>query len=221
LKVRRLYRGRLSPDQAVELQLRLRKRLDLSPYEGTPRLVAGADSVFDEKRGAALAAAVVLELPSLEIVERAAARTPLDFPYIPGLLAFREGPALLAAFRKLKSRPDAVFIDAHGFAHPRRFGEACFVGMALNLPTVGVGKSILVGKHGPVPTPFGSSAPLVHEGETVGVAFRAADGTRPVYVSAGHRVDLASALRLTRLVCDGRRLPKPIREADRASKRLG
>jgi len=163
---------------------------------------------------------VVLALPGLEVVEEATARGKSPFPYIPGLLSFREGPLLMKAFRKLERKPDLVLFDGHGLAHMRRFGIACHMGLLLGLPAIGCGKSRLVGEHGESGPRPGDWTPLRHEGRTVGAVLRTREGVKPIYVSPGHRIGLASAIRWT-LKCLGRtRLPEPTRQAHLLANRL-
>jgi deoxyribonuclease V len=177
--------------------------------------VAGTDVGFDRRRGLTRAAVVVLSLPALETVDEAVAEIPTRFPYVPGLLSFREIPALLAAFEILATTPDAVLCDGQGRAHPRRFGLACHLGVLLDLPTAGVAKSRLVGTHGPVPAARGSWTRLEDGGEVVGAVLRTRAGVRPVYVSIGHRLDLGRCIDLV-MACTGRyRLPETTRRADR------
>lgn len=206
------YRGRkLSYRAAVEIQERLRDRV-LKRWKGpAPRTVAGVD--ISIKDGRASAAVVVLAFPSMEYVTDATATRPADFPYIPGLLAFREVPVALKAFAKLDQRPDLLMVDGHGLAHPRRFGIACFLGVELDLPAIGIGKSLLVGEHRQPGARRSSQTQLRHEGEVIGKALRTRDGVNPVYVSIGHRIDLESAVRFTLRCSKGYRLPEPIRAA--------
>jgi deoxyribonuclease V len=161
------------------------------------------------------AAVVVVALPGLEVVEtkRAAARA--RFPYIPGLFSFRELPPLLAAFRQIRTAPDALLFDGQGLAHPRRFGLACHAGILLGRPTVGCAKSILVGEHGRLGRARGSVADLISSGEVVGAALRTRAGVKPVYVSPGHLVDLPSALALVLDTTSRFRIPEPLRLAHR------
>jgi deoxyribonuclease V len=142
------------------------------------------------------------------------ARRKLRFPYVPGLLSFREGPVLLAAFARLRVSPNVILIDGHGVAHPRRFGIACHLGLLLDCPTIGCAKSILVGEAVEPGAQAGSVAPLVDKGETVGMALRTRGQVRPIYVTIGHRVSLGSAVRIVAQCVDGFRIPKPTREAD-------
>ena len=160
---------------------------------------------------------VVYRFPEMEEIARAFAVVALGFPYIPGLLSFREIPALLAALKKLKKMPDLMFCDGQGYAHPRRFGLASHLGVLLDKPAVGCAKSILIGSHGALTERAGSWTELVDEkagGERIGAVVRTGDGVRPMYVSQGHRVSLETAIRLTLEVADGYRIPRPTREAD-------
>ena len=210
-----LHRWRVTPREAAAIQRRLAPRLVLRAPRGLRvRLVAGVDAAY--AGGRVLAAAVVLRLPGLAEVERVVVSEPVRFPYVPGLLSFRESPALLRALRRLRVRPDLVLVDGHGVAHPRRFGIACHLGLWTGIPTVGVAKSLLVGEHAAPGRAAGSWAPLLHRGERLGVALRLRDGGAPVLVSPGHRADLRAAIRWTRRCAGGHRLPEPTFLADRA-----
>jgi deoxyribonuclease V len=207
-------RWNLTPREAVRLQEKLRKRVVEEDRKGRIRLVAGADVAFDPATDIAFAGVIVYQFPEMEEVERAMARRKLRFPYVPGLLSFREIPVLLAAFARLKTEPDLVLIDGHGRAHPRRFGIACHFGVIFDRPAIGCAKSLLVGEHREPGRKAGAMSPLLLEGERVGEVLRTRDHVRPIYVSAGHRVSLDSAVKLVRQCLDGYRLPKPTREAD-------
>lgn len=203
----------LSPAEAVEIQNRLRDRVR---REGnvSADTVGGAD--VSERAGIARAAIVVTR--HLLPVEEAAVESPVRFPYIPGLLAFREIPALLGAWAKLRLRPDVLIVDGQGIAHPRRFGIASHLGVLLDQPTIGCAKSRLVGRYEEPPPERGAWTPLVDRGEVIGAALRTQTGRRVVYVSIGHRVSLETAIRVV-LECSPRyRLPEPQRLADRLSK---
>lgn len=163
----------------------------------------------------AIGGVVVFRYPEMEKVELAYAIEPLRFPYVPGLLSFREVPVLLAALAKLKRMPDLLFCDGQGFAHPRRFGLACHVGVWAGRPSIGCAKSVLIGEYGALREKAGSWTELTDEGEVIGAAVRTRSGVRPVYVSQGYRVSLKTAIQTTLAVCDGVRIPKPTREADR------
>jgi deoxyribonuclease V len=218
MRIHRLHGWNLTPRRAIALQEKLRDRIVAAPLPAEPGTVAGADCAFSG--GRIHAAVIVYSFPDLAEIERASASLPLAFPYVPGLLSFRECPVVLKAFSRLKTAPDVVFVDGHGMAHPRRMGLACHLGLWLDRPTLGCAKSVLVGEFGPLGRRKGSSSPLVHDGRTVGAAVRLADGVKPVFVSVGHRIALDDAIRLTLACSDGFRLPKPTREPDRWSKQL-
>lgn len=207
---------RLSPKQVRSLQEELVGAVRQEPLASTPRLVAGLDVAYDLRRRLAVGAAVIVDVATLEPVETAVVNVELTFPYVPGLLAWRELPALLAAWQKLAARPDLVLCDGQGRAHPRRCGLACMVGLLLGVPAIGCAKSLLVGRHGRLGSRRGASAALIDRGEEVGRAVRTRDGVRPVYVSIGHRITLdetvAWVLRLAR-----HRIPEPLRLADHAA----
>jgi deoxyribonuclease V len=184
------------------------------------RLVAGADVSYDRASPVLFAAVVVLDAESLAVVEVAATTAHASFPYVPGLLSFRELPPLLAAFEKLGTRPDLVFGDGHGRAHPRRFGFACHLGVALDLPTVGIAKSRLVGEHREPGPRRGAHVSLRDGGEVIGSVLRTRPEVEPIYVSIGHRVSLATARRLALRFAPRFRLPEPIRAAHAEVNRL-
>lgn len=208
-------RWNLTPREAIRLQQSLRDRVELEDRLGEVRYVAGADMAFDPETAIAFAGVVVYSFPDLKEVERRMARRKLRFPYVPGLLSFRESPVLLAAFARLRTEPDLILIDGHGCAHPRRFGIACHIGILLDKPTIGCAKSLLVGEHAEPAEQAGSTTPLRLSGERVGVVLRTRDGVRPIYVTTGHRISLDSAVRLVKQCLDGYRIPRPTRDADR------
>jgi len=215
MDIHALHDWDVSPAEALRLQEELRGRLVRENGLGKVATVAGADvSVRGEL---ARAAVVVLSYPDLVVLEVATAVAPATFPYIPGLLAFREAPAILAACAQLRHEPDLFIFDGHGRAHPRRLGIACHVGLFLDRPTIGCAKSRLCGEHAPVPEAAGAWVPLVDAGETIGAAVRTRGGVRPVYVSAGHRSDLATAVHYVLACCRGYRLPEPCRRAHAAA----
>jgi len=207
-------RWNVTPQEAMRLQESLRERVELEDRFGALRHVAGADLAFDPATEVAFAGVIVYRFPGLEEVERRTARRKLRFPYVPGLLSFRECPILLAAFARLETEPDLVLIDGHGRAHPRRFGIACHMGILFDKPTIGCAKSRLVGEHQEPDERPGSTSPLMLEGERLGVVLRTRDRVRPIYVTTGHRVSLDTAVSLVKQCLDGFRIPKPTREAD-------
>jgi deoxyribonuclease V len=205
-------------EEALATQERLRGRVDLADdLPELPPTVTGLDVAYDDAGGIA-AAVVTLETAGLTVVEERTHRAKAVFPYEPGLFAFRELPPLLAALDRLEHAPDVLVCDGHGLAHPRRFGLACHLGVLTGLPAFGVGKTRFVGSHEPPAPPRGSSAPLVDAGEVVGTVLRTRDGVKPVYVSAGHRIGLAHACRLTLALTPRYRLPETTRHADRLSR---
>ena len=207
-------RWKLTPREAIRLQGRLRERVALKDSFKRIRYVAGADIAFDPATDMAFAGVIVYRYPSLVEVERRMARRKLQFPYVPGLLSFREIPILMAAFRRLEIEPDLLLVDGHGRAHPRLFGLACHLGVLFDKPAIGCAKSLLVGEAGDPPVKAGSVAPLVYHGERVGTVLRTRDNTRPIFVTQGHRISLATAVKVVRACCDGYRIPRPTREAD-------
>ena len=214
MNIRPLHRWSLSPRRARELQQGLRRRVSLAGDLKAVRSVAGCDLSLERGGNNAYATVIVYSFPELIEIERSNARARLSFPYVPGLLSFREGPVLLKAFRKLKRRPDLVLFDGQGYAHPRRFGLASHLGLWLDLPSVGCAKSRLCGEYSEPGQTRGESTPLTANGEIIGSVLRTRDGVKPVFVSVGHRLSLESAVCLVLACGDGYRLPKPTREAD-------
>lgn len=200
-----------TPQQAAEEQHRLAEKVVLCPLPAPPATVGGLDVGI--KDSMAQAAAVVLAYPDLAVVAHVLARRPVAFPYIPGLLAFREIPVVLDALRGLDALPDVLICDGQGIAHPRRMGIATHLGVILDHPTVGCAKSRLCGTHDAVPVERGAWQPLEDKGEIVGAVLRTRRGVKPVYVSPGHRTDLATAMHLTLSCAPRYRLPEPIRLA--------
>jgi deoxyribonuclease V len=203
----------MTPRQAIRLQRRLAGRVRIEPLPRPLRLVAGADVAFspDEKR--CLAGVVVYDVQKQEVVEQVLAWRPVRFPYVPGLLSFREAPAVLAAVRKLRTVPDLFLLDAQGLAHPRRMGLASHVGLLMDRPTVGCAKSRLCGEQQTPAATAGSIAPLTHCGDTIGSVLRTRNGIKPVYVSVGHRVTLPDAISVVMSCVTRYRLPEPTRLA--------
>lgn len=208
-----LHDWEVTPREAVELQKSLRERVRITPLEKRVETIAGADISFNKFDPAVYAGLVVLSLPSLEVIEEVCVVSRTRFPYVPGLLSFRESPSVLEAWSKLKTEPDAVMFDGQGLAHPRRVGIACHVGLLINRPTLGCAKSVLVGKYEEPEMERGSWTEMVDKGEVVGAAVRTKTKVQPIFVSPGHLIDLEGAIRLT-LECDGGyRQPEPTRRA--------
>jgi deoxyribonuclease V len=176
--------------------------------------VAGADVAFSRRHERFFATVIVLSFPGLEVVEQVSAWVRPSFPYVPGLLSFREGPALVKAFSRIKSDPGAVIFDGQGIAHPRRLGLAAHMGLWLGKPTVGCAKSRLIGEHRQPGEKKGQAVRLMDKGEKIGEVLRTRDGVKPVYVSPGHLADFKTSTRLVLLCCTRYRLPEPTRLAD-------
>ncbi len=205
------HRWDLSVEEAQELQRQLARKVIKQKTFGDIRLVAGIDVGF--RGDEAIAGVVVLEYPEMKEVEAATAKMAVSFPYIPGLLAFREGPAIVAALEKLRSEPDLLILDGQGIAHPRRMGIATHIGVIFDRPSIGCAKSRLTGSyHEPGPEK-GSWSYLYDGAEVVGAVLRTKDKAPPVFVSIGHRIDLQSALEVVLPACRGDRLPEPTRLA--------
>lgn len=221
MRVRRLHGWDLSPREAVALQRRLRTQVRCVDRIAELDRVAGVDVAFEDGGAVTRAAVAVLEWPGLSLVEQALARRQTGFPYVPGLLAFRELPAIVAALETLEVMPGLILCDGHGLAHPRRFGIACHLGLLAERPTIGVGKTRLVGEDVEPDRERGARVPLVDRGETVGAVVRTRTGVRPVYVSPGHHVSLDTAVELVLRAAPRYRLPEPIRAADRLASARG
>ena len=213
MEIREIHPFDLTPGEAVRLQEALRARVRLSGDVGEISLIAGADASYTKGSDEIYAAVVVLRYPDLTVVEQVSACAETSFPYIPGLLTFREGPALLEAFRRLRSEPEVIFFDGQGIAHPRGLGIASHMGVLLDRPTVGVAKRLLVGMAAEPGTARGSASPVRCDGETIGMAVRTKEKTKPVYVSVGHRITLLQAIDLVLATARRYRLPEPTRQA--------
>lgn len=204
--------------EARTLQERLRHRVRLDDDFGDVRWIAGLDAHYARRAAICWGAAVLLRADGLELVESVLASAPLNFPYVPGLLSFREAPALLAALDLLSVRPDLVLVDGQGIAHPRRLGIASHIGVLADLPTIGVAKSRLIGDSDEPRSERGAAVPLLHQGERIGTVLRTRTGVRPLYVSPGHRVSFETAARWTLNLAPRFRIPEPTRLADRLSR---
>ena len=209
------HRWSVSPAEAIAIQKRLAPRVRQALLRRAVRLVGGTDLAFSPDGLHCIAAIVLWDAKSENVVEQHVATRKVAFPYVPGLLSFREGPAVLAALRKLKHEPDVLMCDGHGLAHPRRFGLACHIGVIASLPAIGCGKSRLIGEHHPPAPKRGSKTPLTDNGEVIGTVLRTRNGVKPVYVSVGHLITLPQAVTAVLECATGYRLPEPTRLADR------
>ena len=213
-----LHRWDVNPDEAIALQ----RALAQQAREGEPlalgdiHSIAGIDASYRE---VGVAAVVVLSYPALDLIEKVVAEHSSDFPYTPGLLSFREGPAVLRALERLTTEPDLLMFDGQGYAHPRRLGLATHLGLYLNRPSIGCAKSRLVGTYDEPGPALGDTAPLMDRGEVIGMALRSKPRTNPLFISSGYRFDLASAVAVTVACLRGYRMPEPTRLADRLTKK--
>lgn len=205
----------VSPREAINIQTDLAGEVELKPLLAAPRTVAGLDVSVRKDR--VRAAIVVVETSENTVVDQAIWEGPVVFPYVPGLLSFREIPAILPALENLSSDPDVLMLDAQGIAHQRRFGLACHLGVLLDKPALGVGKSKLVGNYADPDFPKGSTSPLTHKGDLIGRVVRTREGVKPVFVSPGHRITLDEAVELTLALTTRYKLPEPTRLAHKLS----
>ena len=217
MKVNSLHSWQVSPAQALDLQLRLASQVCRSNEVASHRFIAGVDISVNRAQGMATGAVVVLNYPELRVVETKVVTGKVDFPYVPGLLSFREAPLTLAVCERLSVTPDLILVDGQGIAHPRRFGLASHLGLFLDTPTIGCAKSRLCGSHQTPGWKPGSYAEVVDGEETIGAALRTKLGTKPIYVSIGHKVDLQAAIDWVMKCCRGYRIPEPTRLAHLAA----
>lgn len=217
MKAQHLHDWQMTPDQARKIQTELARTVSRTNEVNDVRLVAGVDISAPDAKGLARAAVVLLSYPELTLVERRVITKEVTFPYVPGLLSFRESPLILAACEELEVTPDLILVDGQGLAHPRRLGLASHLGLLWDKPTIGCAKSRLCGEHKMVPPDPGSYSDLVDHGEVVGAALRTKMGTSPLYISIGHKVDLESAITWVLRCCRNQRLPEPTRLAHLAA----
>jgi deoxyribonuclease V len=208
----------LTIKDALNTQNLMRKKVRLSPLIKEPRYIAGVDAAFSNDR--VFAAACLYLFPELALIEQQSVVRKLRFPYVPGFLSFREGPAIKAALEKLARKPDLILVDGQGIAHPRGIGIASHTGILLAIPTIGCAKSRLIGDHEEPGIKKGKWSALIYEGKTVGAVVRTKDGVRPLFVSPGHKINLDDAIRFTIACADKHRIPEPLRCADMLSKRM-
>jgi deoxyribonuclease V len=215
MKYKALHPWNVGPKQAIQIQNQLRDQLILEKTRESYDLIAGADVSYDKGSDIFYAAVVVLELPTLRKVEEASAVGRSTFPYIPGLLVFREAPILLTAFEKIHKEPDVIMFDGQGIAHPRGIGIASHMGLLLDKPSIGCAKSKLFGDYNEssLGSRAGSYTPLTHHGKTIGAVLRTRDNVSPLFVSVGHKINLATAVELVLKSCQGYRIPEPTRQA--------
>jgi len=217
MKAHNLHGWQVSIPQALDIQRELAASVSRISEIDEPRFIAGADISTSRARSMATGAVVVMDYPALKLVEVKTVDEQLAFPYIPGLLSFRESPLVLAVCEKLAVTPDLILVDGQGLAHPRRLGLASHLGLLLDTPTIGCAKSRLCGRHEEPAIAPGSSAKLVDHGEVIGAVLRTKVDTRPLYISIGHKIDLEAAVRWVLACCRGYRIPEPLRLAHLAA----
>ncbi len=208
-----MHQWDVSPKEAIAIQKSLLDRVVLHDDFGEIKTVAGVDVGFEENNTITRAAIAVLDFESMELIESVIARRPTTFPYVPGLLSFREIPAVLEAMLKLEAVPDLLLCDGQGIAHPRQFGIAAHLGLLTDIPAVGVAKSRLIGTHAEVPKEKGNHVPLLHKGDQIGVVLRTRANVKPLFISPGHRVGMESAIRFVMHCTTRYRLPETTRWA--------
>ena len=217
MEAQHLHSWQMTPDQAREIQRELAVMVSKRNEIEAVSLVAGVDISAPDASGLARAAVVVLSYPELMLVEKKVITKEVTFPYVPGLLSFRESPLIIAACEELKATPDLILVDGQGIAHPRRLGLASHLGLLWNKPTIGCAKSRLCGEHNMVPPEPGSYAEITDNHEVIGAALRTKAGVAPLYISIGHKVDLETAISWVLRCCRGQRLPEPTRQAHLAA----
>jgi len=217
VKTEELHAWQLSIAQALDMQRRLSKQVSWNGEVIEPGFIAGVDIAVGKANEIAQAAVVVLSYPELRLVAVELVQGNLEFPYIPGLLSFRESPLILAACRKLSLTPDLIIVDGQGVAHPRRLGLASHLGLFLDVPTIGCAKSRLCGSHDIPTEEAGSYTEVLDKGEVIGAALRTRTGVKPLYISIGHRISLENAIYWVLQCCRGYRLPEPTRLAHLAA----
>jgi deoxyribonuclease V len=216
MKIAPLHDWNLSPQQAMQLQKQLAFEVVAEDrFDAPVKTVAGIDLGYDVKNDTSRAVVVVLSFPELELLESSEAKLPIQFPYYPSLLSFRETPVAIKALEKLKLAPDVILCDGQGIAHPRRFGIACHIGLLTNIPSIGVAKSVLVGKYENLGEKRGSVAPLIYKKEQVGAVVRTKNKVQPLFVSVGHRISLKIAVEIVLECAPKYRLPETTRLADK------
>ena len=219
MRIRTLHPWNLPYREAAAVQRRLSGKIREVALRKPVETIAGADASYTTKGRQVYAVVLVFTFPDLVLTNQAFAADTVEFPYIPGLLSFREAPVLVKAFRKIRTKPDVILFDGQGIAHPRGLGLASHMGLILERPSIGCAKTRLIGSHAPLAQGKGSSVPLIDQGRIVGGVVRTREQVKPVFVSPGHAITVAEAIRLVLDCCRGYRLPEPIRQAHLAVNR--
>jgi deoxyribonuclease V len=217
MKINQRHTWQVTTNEARAIQVALASEVSRTSTVTAPRYIAGVDISVNRFSKTGTGAVVVLSYPDLQIVEAQVVTDSIAFPYVPGLLSFREAPLILAAFEKIKIKPDIVIVDGQGIAHPRRFGIASHLGLILGIPTIGCAKSRLCGEHEIPGTQAGSFTELKDNGEVIGAVLRTRDNVKPLFISVGHMIDLPASIKWVLACCRGYRLPEPTRLAHQAA----
>ncbi len=215
VEVKQLHDWNVTYQEAVSIQSELCREVRFAPLAKRTRTVAGADVSYDKRNNTLYAAISVFRYPDMAPIEEVSVKAKATFPYIPGLLSFREAPGIAKAFQKLNLKPDILICDGQGVAHPRGFGLASHLGLLFEIPSIGCAKSRLCGTHGPIGPDIGNYASLKLDGKTIGAVVRTRKGVKPVFVSVGHMITLGAARRVVLRCTKGYRLPEPTRRAHR------
>ena len=205
---------------ARKIQEILKEKVKIIPLKKDPGYIAGVDAAFSKDGNKVIGVASLYRYPEMTLIEDSFAFTKAPFPYVPGFLSLREGPAIIEAIKGLKTRPDMILFDGQGIAHPKRIGIATHIGILLDIPTIGCAKSKLIGEYKDPGSKKGDWSPLIYKGKTIGAVLRTKDIVRPLFVSPGHRVDLDSSVEIVLKSTTRYRIPEPLRRADHISKRL-
>lgn len=221
MKIHQRHEWPLTIEEAIAIQTQLQPEVITEDQLTNIQYIAGVDMGFEEEGTISKAAVAVLSFPDLQLQEQAIARRPTTFPYVPGFLSFREVPAVLDALEKLSTTPDLILCDGQGIAHPRRFGIACHLGVLIDIPTIGVAKSWLIGEHEELPQEKGSWQPLHHRGEIIGAVVRSRTAVKPIYVSSGHKISLPTAIDYVLRCTTKYRLPETTRLSDQLASAKG
>jgi deoxyribonuclease V len=215
-----LHPWKVTPEQAIRIQENLRHRIISKKTFSRVRTIGGGDVSYQKEGNLLFGAMIVLSFPQMETLDVATSSGKISFPYLPGLLTFREGPILISTFKRLRMRPDVLIFDGQGIAHPRGIGLATHLGIWFNLPSIGCAKTPLLGET-VIPRPSKGSFELIQKnGREIGAVLRTKDGVKPVFVSPGHRIDLPASIRLVLESCQGFRIPEPLRRAHQISRSL-
>ena len=216
MKPARVHSWNVSPDEATAIQMNLRPKVETCPYEGPFELIGATAVAFDPNNDVVHAAVVIMKYPEMSLIEQFGITQEIRFPYISGLLAFREGGPLIQLFHKIEKEPDLILFHAHGQAHPRAFGLASHLGVLFDIPSIGISTKLLVGHHKELNIEKGSHTPIIYQEQSIGAALRTREGVNPIYISVGHKTDLISSVKIVKDCTTHYQRPEPLRMAELA-----